>query len=299
MFLGLGYGFSSRSCQQDRRHVPKHTRQRPTMVSVVVRVVVGRANIMHLVRRTALHAASHGLFTGKGDPEHFVRVGRAAGAANVLLVAGGIDHNGVLHGAYCAVSNPTPYPGKQRETNVPTRLESKGLMSKMSMPCIFPRISSRSRPVACSMSVGTVPGCAPGGSKSSIVLTSAQIASCEQSARSWSRVQPTYRQSSCSRREGCGVPQQAFQMRGAARLLRLESGQWGRCQRTQAADCLRGTDVRRARDVVKERWARARGATRRAAAIAERWTNMAEAMGWGGVERQAGRWERRRWVGFW
>ncbi len=45
-------------------------------------------------------------------------------------------------------------------------------MSKMSMPCIFPRISSRSNPVACSRSVGTVPGSAPGGSRSSIDLIS-------------------------------------------------------------------------------------------------------------------------------
>ena len=39
-------------------------------------------------------------------------------------------------------------------------------MSNMSMPCIFPKISKRSRPVACSRSVGIVPGAAPGGRRS-------------------------------------------------------------------------------------------------------------------------------------
>lgn len=55
---------------------------------------------------------------------------------------------------------------------VPTRSDGRGLMSKISMPCIFPRISKRSRPVACSRSVGMVPGSAPGGSKSSSLLIS-------------------------------------------------------------------------------------------------------------------------------
>lgn len=55
---------------------------------------------------------------------------------------------------------------------IPTREESSGFMSKMSIPCIFPKISNRSRPVACSTSEGTVPGCAPGGSRSSSVFTS-------------------------------------------------------------------------------------------------------------------------------
>jgi hypothetical protein len=55
---------------------------------------------------------------------------------------------------------------------VPRRLASRGLMSKTSTPCIFPRISRRSRPVDCSASVGTVPGCAPGGRRSSYDLIS-------------------------------------------------------------------------------------------------------------------------------
>lgn len=39
-------------------------------------------------------------------------------------------------------------------------------MSKMSTPCIFPRISKRSRPVAWSRSLGTSPGRPPGGMRS-------------------------------------------------------------------------------------------------------------------------------------
>ena len=57
---------------------------------------------------------------------------------------------------------------------VPFRLESKGLISKISIPCILPRSSNRSRPVACSRSVGTVPGSAPGGRRSSADWISAK-----------------------------------------------------------------------------------------------------------------------------
>lgn len=55
---------------------------------------------------------------------------------------------------------------------VPFREASRGRMSKISTPSIFPRISRRSIPVDCSRSVGTVPGLAPGPTRSSIVLTS-------------------------------------------------------------------------------------------------------------------------------
>jgi hypothetical protein len=56
---------------------------------------------------------------------------------------------------------------------VPFLLASSGLMSKMSTPCIFPRISRRSRPVACSRSVGMVPGWAPSGRRSASEVISA------------------------------------------------------------------------------------------------------------------------------
>ena len=55
---------------------------------------------------------------------------------------------------------------------LPIRLASRGFISKISTPCIFPRISKRSRPVACSRSVGTVPGAAPGGRRSASLLIS-------------------------------------------------------------------------------------------------------------------------------
>lgn len=55
---------------------------------------------------------------------------------------------------------------------VPRREASRGRMSKMSTPSILPRISRRSRPVACSRSVGTEPGAAPGPKRSSSPLTS-------------------------------------------------------------------------------------------------------------------------------
>lgn len=56
--------------------------------------------------------------------------------------------------------------------HLPTLSAGRGLMSKISMPCIFPRISRRSRPVACSRSVGMLPGAAPGGRRSSCDLIS-------------------------------------------------------------------------------------------------------------------------------
>ena len=67
---------------------------------MVVRVRVLRwSDIVHLVGRSALHAARHGLLAGEGDPEDVVRVGGAARAADVLFVTGGVDDDGVLGGA--------------------------------------------------------------------------------------------------------------------------------------------------------------------------------------------------------
>lgn len=45
---------------------------------------------------------------------------------------------------------------------VPIRLESKGAVSKTSMPSASPRYCKRSRPVDCSAMPGTSPGLAPG-----------------------------------------------------------------------------------------------------------------------------------------
>jgi hypothetical protein len=140
---------------------------------VVAVRVVSRADVVHLVRGSALHAAGLGLLAGKSDPKNAVRVDRETGAADVLLVAGRVDNDGVL---WSACPSSVPYLSSARKSDIPRRLASNGLMSKMSTPCIFPRSSRRSRPVDCSRSVGTVPGCAPGAKRSASVLMSAEDA---------------------------------------------------------------------------------------------------------------------------
>jgi hypothetical protein len=147
------------------------------MVVVVSVRVIGWANIVHLVGGSTLHAARLGLLASEGDPENAVGVDGKAGAADVLLVTGRVDDNGVLWGACTALENCPASPTHSSlhfwcDCNVPRRLASNGLMSKMSIPCIFPSTSRRSRPVACSASVGTVPGWAPGGRRSSMLLIS-------------------------------------------------------------------------------------------------------------------------------
>jgi hypothetical protein len=135
-------------------------------VVVVAVAIVGRAHVVHLVGRTALHAARLRLITGQGDPENVVGVCRETSAADVLLISGRVDNNGVLWGACIPSISILCYlyrPGQMLRIlllgrYVPRRLASSGLMSKISIPCIFPRTSRRSRPVACSASVGTVPG---------------------------------------------------------------------------------------------------------------------------------------------
>ena len=70
-------------------------------MSVAVTVsILCRAYIVHLVGGTALHAARLRLFASKSDPENVVGVSRETGAANVLLVTGRVDDNGVLRSAY-------------------------------------------------------------------------------------------------------------------------------------------------------------------------------------------------------
>ena len=61
--------------------------------------------------------------------------------------------------------------------NVPSLEASKGFISKTSIPCILPRISNRSNPVACSRSVGMVPTFAPGPKRSAGVFTSVIVPS--------------------------------------------------------------------------------------------------------------------------
>jgi hypothetical protein len=162
------------------------------VLAVVVVVAVLGADVLHLVDGTALGAALDGAVAGGGEPDDNVRVGRVAGAAKVLLVTEGLDGDGVVEracvGADVSSAVPKSHIGSEpriipvgalkhllqtehapSRTNtlgrllstrlyVPFLLASSGLRSKISTPCIFPRISRRSRPVACSRSVGMVPG---------------------------------------------------------------------------------------------------------------------------------------------
>lgn len=110
----------------------KHT------VVVVMRVwVIRRANVMHLVRRAAFHAAGNGFLTCEldlvsldgivrldivvtyGDPKHIVGVGGESGAAAVLLVASGVDHNGVLERACNSISRRATFIINARSTQCP------------------------------------------------------------------------------------------------------------------------------------------------------------------------------------
>lgn len=66
------------------------------MMVVVSMVIVLGPDVVHLVRGSALHAASLWLLARERDPDHVVGVDREAGAADVLLVAGGVDDDGVF-----------------------------------------------------------------------------------------------------------------------------------------------------------------------------------------------------------
>jgi hypothetical protein len=69
------------------------------VVSVVSVRIVGRTDVVHLVGGSTLHAARLGLAAFKSDPENVVGVSWEAGAADVLLVTGRVDNDGVLWGA--------------------------------------------------------------------------------------------------------------------------------------------------------------------------------------------------------
>lgn len=105
------------------------------------------------------------------EPDGDVGVGWGAGAASVLLLTERLDHDWISDGSLRFVSFQcyfirleyvikSPY-ACFIVVSLPVRLESRGLMSKMSTPSIFPKISRRSRPVACSKSVAMVPDAAP------------------------------------------------------------------------------------------------------------------------------------------
>lgn len=145
---------------------------------VAVAVIVSMAvilwsNVLHLVHTAALWAALDRALAGSGEPDDNVRVDGVTGAAEVLLVAEGLDSDGILECSYSAVRRRAV--SAEVLCLLPLREASNGFMSKTSTPCIFPRISRRSRPVACSRSVGMVPGLAPGGRRSCSLLMSVYL----------------------------------------------------------------------------------------------------------------------------
>jgi hypothetical protein len=68
------------------------------VVAVAVAVVLG-ADVLHLVDGAALGAALDGAVARGGEPDDNVRVGGVAGATLVLLVAVGLDDDGVVQRA--------------------------------------------------------------------------------------------------------------------------------------------------------------------------------------------------------
>jgi hypothetical protein len=95
------------------------------VVSVISVRILGRADVVHLVGGTALHAARLGLVAVESDPENVVGVGGEAGTTNVLLVASRVDDDGVFWGACSpSASMPSPLPGPScmHAHSFPTRL---------------------------------------------------------------------------------------------------------------------------------------------------------------------------------
>ena len=107
--------------------------------------VIRRANIVHLVRRATFHAAGNGFLTCEldlvsfddttrleilvtySDPKHIVGVDGESGAAAVLLVAGGVDHNGILERAYNSISRQATFIPIALSTQYPSR--SRGVVT--------------------------------------------------------------------------------------------------------------------------------------------------------------------------
>ena len=71
---------------------------------MAVRVVgLMRTDVLHLVAGTAFRAALERPVAGDGEPDDVVGVGWAAGAAEVLFVAEGVDYDGIFERACAAV----------------------------------------------------------------------------------------------------------------------------------------------------------------------------------------------------
>ena len=65
-------------------------------VVVVSVTIVLRTDVFHLVYTAALGAALDGTIAGGGQPDDVVGVDWVAGAAEVLLIAKGLDNDGVV-----------------------------------------------------------------------------------------------------------------------------------------------------------------------------------------------------------
>jgi hypothetical protein len=107
----IGIGVCQKESKKEKMSVKKRSKKkgrgekcymRTIVVSMVI-VALLRTNVFHLVHTTALGAAFNGTVARHGEPGNDVRVGRAAGAANILLIAKGAYDNGVLQGTCCVV----------------------------------------------------------------------------------------------------------------------------------------------------------------------------------------------------
>lgn len=121
-----------------------------------------------------------------GQPDGDVGVSWGTSATSVLLITERSDHDWVGYGSWVYISKCPSLRRIRRHRGwlnwvfrrfgvrvyIPVREASSGFMSKISTPFIFPRISRRSRPVACSISVGMDPTEAPGGMRSASLLIS-------------------------------------------------------------------------------------------------------------------------------
>lgn len=151
----------------------------------VVSVGVGVADEVQLVDAATLRA-SRDLLVLHRHPHRLVRL-VLPGASYVSECVQGVDHDRLLHGSELGELDWLPRPGQHRCPPPHSRCIRAGspcivthrlytYMSKTSTPAILDRISSRSRPVDWSRSVGIVPAAAPGAMRSEACLMSGRSA---------------------------------------------------------------------------------------------------------------------------